>query len=91
MLENNLYFQILTYSSLILFNLFAIVGIIAFIFVIRSVGHVKGKVNETMERVQDSAINIGEAGINFASVISQFAIFKPKKGIRSILASIFRE
>jgi hypothetical protein len=90
MVENT-YFQILTYSSLVLFNLFAIVGIIAFIVVIKSVSRVRAKVDETMERVQDSAINIGEAGINFASVISQFAIFKPKKGLKSFIAQIFRD
>jgi hypothetical protein len=87
----NTYFQILTYSSLVLFNLFAIAGIIAFVVIIKSVSHVRGKVDQTMERVQDSAINIGEAGINFASVISQFAIFKPKKSFRSFLANIFKD
>jgi hypothetical protein len=91
MLENNIYFQILTFSSLILFNIFAVVGIVAFVVIIRGVTNIKLKVGDTMERIQDSALNIGEAGLNFASVISQFAIFKPKRGIRSFLANIFRE
>jgi hypothetical protein len=90
MVENT-YFQILTYSSLVLFNLFAIVGIIAFLVIIKGVSQVRAKVDQTMERVQDSAINIGEAGINFASVISQFAIFKPKKGFKSFISQIFRD
>lgn len=91
MLENNIYFQILTFSSLILFNAFAVVGIIAFIVIIRGVTSIKIKVGDTMERIQDSALNIGEAGLNFASVISQFSFFKPKNKIRAFLANIFRE
>ena len=91
MLENNIYFQILTFSSLILFNVFAITGIVAFVVIIRSTSYIKYKVDQTMERIQDSALNIGEAGLNFASVISQFAIFKPKNKVRSFLANIFRE
>lgn len=91
MLENNIYFQILAFSSLILFNIFAVVGIAAFVFLIKSTSSIRYKVDQTMERIQDSALNIGEAGLNFASVISQFAIFKPKRGIRSFLANIFKE
>ena len=91
MLENNIYFQILAFSSLILFNIFAVVGIAAFVVLIKSTSNIRYKVDQTLERIQDSALNIGEAGINFASVISQFSFFKPKKSIRSFLANIFRE
>ncbi len=91
MLENNIYFQILAFSSLILFNIFAVAGIVAFLVLIKSTSNIRHKVDQTLERIQDSALNIGEAGINFASVVSQFSFFKPKNNIRSFIASIFRD
>ncbi len=77
---DNTFFQLLIYSSLITFNLFMILGIVATIMIITATSSLKSKANYTLDQIQNSAFNIGEMGINAASFLGQFLIFKQKKG-----------
>jgi hypothetical protein len=73
---DNIFFQVLVYSSLITFNILMMAGIVTFSVIVVTTNSVKIKVHETLDKVQYSATNLGEAGFNVASFLGQFLVFK---------------
>jgi hypothetical protein len=77
---DNVFFQILIYSSLISFNLLMILGIVATIMLMTATSSLKNKAHYTLDQINASAFNIGEMGLNAASFLGQFLLFNNKKG-----------
>lgn len=80
---NNPFFQTLVYSSLIFFNIMMFVSIFAVFIIINAVTKTQEKVDETLEKIQNSAINIAEAGFSLGSFVSQLTFLQPKKSLFS--------
>lgn len=79
MVFDNIYFQILVYSSLILFNTLMVLALFAVLFFINTTQSIRIKTELTIAKIYDGATNVGEMGLNIASFVSQFNIFQPKR------------
>ena len=75
---DNIFFQVLIYSSLVFFNITMILAVVALINIITATSSLRQKTEFTMEKIYDSASNLGDAGSNIASFLAQFIIFKSK-------------
>ena len=58
-----------------------VVSIFAIFIFINAITKTQEKIDETLEKIQNSAINIAEAGFSLGSFVSQLTFLQPKKNL----------
>jgi hypothetical protein len=73
---------------MVFFNLFCIIGIVAFFMIMMAVSKIKRKSVETLEIVQDTALNVNEATGGIIGILTN--IFSPRKSFVSYILDVIK-